>query len=155
EYFPPFRSEAPMARKVATSALVCGIALAASLRLVAPAAAQDARAQCFAEDGVSASLRVIACSVVIELENAPPIDRARAFANRGYGYSADGSYDDAIADYDAAIALDPDDATFYSARASAYGYKQDYEHAFADYDSAIRLDPKLARAFLGRGVAYQ
>src|SRR5215467_11916929 len=101
--FQQFRSEASMARKVATSALVCGIALAASLLLVAPAAAQDARAQCFAEDdGVSANLRVIACSVVIELENASPDERAKAFANRGYGYFTNESYDSAIADYDAA-----------------------------------------------------
>jgi tetratricopeptide (TPR) repeat protein len=48
-----------------------------------------------------------------------------------------GKHDEAIADYDKAIALDPSFALAYSNRGLAYAKKGDVDRAIADYDKAI------------------
>jgi tetratricopeptide (TPR) repeat protein len=49
-------------------------------------------------------------------------------------------YEQAIADYDEAIRLEPEAATYHS-RGLAKLHLQQYEQAIADYDEAIRLEP--------------
>ena len=63
-------------------------------------------------------------------------------------------YDKAIAEYDKAIQLSPDDADTYNCRGRAYRSKGDYEMAFADYGKAIQLRPDFALAYYNRGFAY-
>jgi tetratricopeptide (TPR) repeat protein len=75
-----------------------------------------------------------------------PVGRANA-------YNVKDDYDRAIADYDRAIRLDPNNPFPYNGRGSAYDGKKDYARAIADYDQAIRLDPKYAKAYYGRGRA--
>ena len=75
-----------------------------------------------------------------------------AFNNRGIVYDHKGEYDRAIADYDRAIELVPNDATAYNNRGVAYGKKGDYDRAIRDYDQAIRLKPDHANAFINRGT---
>jgi Flp pilus assembly protein TadD len=62
--------------------------------------------------------------------------------------------DRAIADFNEAIRLEPNNAMQLNNRGHAYIKKGDYDRAIADYNEAIRLDPTLARAFNGRGFAY-
>jgi tetratricopeptide (TPR) repeat protein len=64
-----------------------------------------------------------------------------------------GKHDEAIADYDKAIALDPNFALAYSNRGLAYAKKGDVDRAIADYTKAIALDPNFADAYTNRGVA--
>ena len=62
-------------------------------------------------------------------------------------------YKEALADYDRAIELNPDDAVAYSNRGIAKSELGQYEAAFTDYDAAIRLNPDSAEAYYNRGNA--
>src|SRR5258708_2663966 len=61
----------------------------------------------------------------------------------------------AIAVYDQAIALDPDNADAYYRRGNAYYKLNEYKKSIADYEKAIALDPDYAQAYYRRGNAYQ
>ena len=60
-------------------------------------------------------------------------------------------YDLAFADYDKAIALDPNNAAAYNARGNIHFDRKQYDLALADYNKAIALDPEYAFAYNGRG----
>ena len=64
-------------------------------------------------------------------------------------------YDKAIADYDEALRLDPNNAAVYYNRSVAWQFKDEFIKAVNDYDQAVRLDPRYARAsqLRGPGVA--
>ena len=76
-----------------------------------------------------------------------------AYSNRGSAYINVRKYDDAIADYDRAIALDPSYAMAYNNRGFAKTHKSDYDGATDDYDRAIALDPNYAAPYGKRGFA--
>ena len=60
-------------------------------------------------------------------------------------------WDSAIADYDRAIEIDPDNARIYTIRGNVKFSLKDYTGAVADYDRAIELDPSSAWAYDSRG----
>jgi tetratricopeptide (TPR) repeat protein len=62
--------------------------------------------------------------------------------------------DEAIADYNQAIQLDPRFVMAYHRRGHAYNEKGDKDRAIADYTQALRLDPNYKAAYIGRGNAY-
>ena len=64
-----------------------------------------------------------------------------------------GDYRGAIADYNKAIELNPDDAAFYFNRGSATNKLGDYQGAIADYTKAIEINPKYGAFYYNRGVA--
>ena len=64
-----------------------------------------------------------------------------------------GDYKGAIADFDTAIRLNPDDATAYNTRGVAKGKLGQHFDAIADFDNAIRLNPDDATAYNNRGLA--
>ncbi len=74
---------------------------------------------------------------------------------QGNTYLRKGKYDQAIADYNEAIRLNPKDAHAYFNRAIAYGKKGNYDQAIADLTEAIRLNPKYTQAYINRGIAYE
>ena len=61
--------------------------------------------------------------------------------------------DAAIADFDRAISLDPQNAQAYHNRGWSWRIKRAYEKAIADYSEAIRIDPTYAWAYNNRGIA--
>ena len=69
---------------------------------------------------------------------APYVCRALAWGRKK-------EYDNAIADYDMAIKLDPMDAESYYNRAWAWQQKGDNARAMADYIMGVRLDPEPNR----------
>jgi tetratricopeptide (TPR) repeat protein len=56
-----------------------------------------------------------------------------------------------LADFDRAIALQPDFAQALNNRGSEKDLKRDYAGALADYDRAIQVWPNFAEAFYNRG----
>lgn len=63
-----------------------------------------------------------------------------------------GQYEEAIADYDDMIRLDPRNIEAFLNRGLAKSKLGQYEDAIADYDRAIKLNPTNAEAFYARGV---
>lgn len=60
----------------------------------------------------------------------------------------------AIAEYNMAVALNPDYAPVYNNRGFAYVGKGEYEQAIADFNKAIEIDPQFAMAYNNRGYVY-
>ena len=63
------------------------------------------------------------------------------FAFRGVSWSEKGEHDKAVADLDAAIRIDPNNAQAYFNRWHTWAEKKEYDKAIADLDAAIRIDP--------------
>jgi lipoprotein NlpI len=78
---------------------------------------------------------------------------AATYAARGTQLLSDGQYDEAILDFDRALAIEPRAGTYYN-RGLAHFSKNDVDKALADWNQAIALDPRDARAHRQRGGAY-
>ena len=63
-------------------------------------------------------------------------------------------WEEAIAEYDEAIRLDPQNTDAYSNRGFAYFKLDQFEQAIQDYGEAIRLDPRNPMIYANRGVMY-
>ncbi len=120
-------------------------------------------------------------ALVAEAEDIEPSDDPRKLVARGTDSLKKGNIDAAIADFDAAIDMDPNLAEAYYGRAMAYGpatehhrenataldeqahshfAEGDYNHAIADFSEAIRINPELAhvnrcRLLRNRALAYR
>jgi tetratricopeptide (TPR) repeat protein/membrane protease YdiL (CAAX protease family) len=78
----------------------------------------------------------------------------QAYASRGWSAYERGAYDDAIAEYTAALRDDPKAAWVYSGRGMALGMNRRYDEAVADFTEAIRRDPFTADYWANRAWAY-
>jgi tetratricopeptide (TPR) repeat protein len=85
----------------------------------------------------------------------PPALDARALTARGEGFNAKGDIDRAIADYDAALKIDPGSVEALNSRAMAWRAKGDRRRALADLDAALRLKPDFEVARANRKVLFQ
>jgi tetratricopeptide (TPR) repeat protein len=74
------------------------------------------------------------------------------YNNRGNARKALGDLTGALADYNRAIALNPQYATAYLNRALVREAQGDLKGAQADYDQAIALNPQDATAYLSRSL---
>jgi tetratricopeptide (TPR) repeat protein len=73
---------------------------------------------------------------------------------RSRGYALIFRHDEAIADMDAAIALDPDNPMLYAERGQRIMLLYEWDRALADYNRALELDPNYADAYYYRGVLH-
>jgi tetratricopeptide (TPR) repeat protein len=78
---------------------------------------------------------------------------APSYNNRGRIYAFLGDLDKAIADYDSALALDPNDAAALANRAIDHVKQRKYAVALADADHALALKPDNPKLLLARGFA--
>jgi tetratricopeptide (TPR) repeat protein len=81
-------------------------------------------------------------------------DASYEAASRGDARKNRGEWDQAIAEYTAALREDPNNVAAYTGRGDAFRKKGDPDTAIADYTQAIRLNPDYARAYHNRGIAY-
>ena len=95
------------------------------------------------------------CTAELAKPGLSPRQRAEAFYLRGRGYQFTRRLNQAAADYDAALNLDPayDDALL--GRANVDLRQGDFDRAVERIQRAIEINPRNARAYRALGVAYQ
>lgn len=86
---------------------------------------------------------------------APKTLDAKALTARGDGFNAKGDLDRAIADYDAALKIDPAFVEALNSRAMAWRAKGDRRKALADLDAALRFKPDFEAARANRKILFQ
>jgi tetratricopeptide (TPR) repeat protein len=99
--------------------------------------------------------QIKACTILIEDGNTTSGNRAIALGNRGNAYGMLRRPKEALADYAAAIALDPNDPlTFYN-RANVLFDLGRWREALRDYSSAIDLNDAFPLAYFNRGLTRE
>jgi tetratricopeptide (TPR) repeat protein len=79
---------------------------------------------------------------------------ADAIIRKGINYYERGDYDKAIAEFTAALNIQPNHIIAIISRGTSYYNKGDYDQAIIDYTSALRIEPNYAPSFLARGITY-
>ncbi len=130
------------------------IQLAAPLIWTGAASAQQPQNRTWCNDSHSTDDQTIAgCTALIKTKRETKHNLVVDYTNRGVAYYNKHNYDSAIADYNAALKLDPQFAGAYNGRCAARIAKGVYGLAIADCDQAIQIDPKYAYAYNNRGLA--
>ena len=132
--------------------VLIGLALA----LAAPPALAQTQEQhdwCFSPTATD-DQTIDGCTALIQGGHQTPTNQASAYDNRAYAYRNKGLPDQAIADENQALAINPNDANSYDIRGSAYDDKGLYDQAIADYNRSIALRPDNAGAYFNRGDTY-
>lgn len=121
------------------------------------AAAQAARGDVISEclDALLPSGAITACTEALTSRTLPPRDRALLLSTRAGAYSMDGKTDQALADFDAAIALDATNAEARYGRGTMRLNAKDYRGAIDDFDAAITVRADYMPVFHNRGVAQE
>lgn len=97
---------------------------------------------------------VSACTKAVSSGALTPLQEAQVLSDRGHYYMGLRQFDDAIADYDRSIALNPDLADAYFWRGLSYFYRGKYDEALENYDQALKIDPKMVEAYNSRGHTH-
>ena len=84
----------------------------------------------------------------------PKLVEAESCIERGLAYLEEGQVDQAIANLNKAIELNPRDDIAYGIRGNAYVRKGQYDKAITDFNNAIKLNPRYAMAYNSRAVCY-
>lgn len=126
---------------------------AALLTLAAGASAQgpDLRAACMGQGGMTAEQRRAACTALADAPAETPAVRATALNFRAQLSDSAGDRAAALADYGAAIRIEPRLAASYQNRGDLRAAMGDAAGARADYDAGLRVDPRNARLHVARG----
>jgi tetratricopeptide (TPR) repeat protein len=82
-----------------------------------------------------------------------PGDTAAGAFRRGFSLLQDDHLEEAIAQLDVALKLDPTMSVAYNARGYAHYRLKQYLRAVEDYDLAILLNPTYTKAYLNRSFA--
>ncbi|HUL10158.1 MAG TPA: tetratricopeptide repeat protein [Candidatus Acidoferrum sp.] len=99
-------------------------------------------------------LAIKSCTAIVKNTKETAANRALAYFYRGVANAAKRKYDDAIADYTAAVKLNPADAQSYNNRGNLYDRKGDNGRALADYSKAIQANPQYGLAYSNRCWSY-
>ena len=95
-------------------------------------------------------LRIDQLSRAIESRTLTTASLAEALRSRGVLFSDMDANEQALRDFNAALALDPDDAESYNSRGVVYHKEKEYDLARADFDLSIRLAPDRAYPYYSR-----
>jgi tetratricopeptide (TPR) repeat protein len=95
------------------------------------------------------------CSTLIGNDHLSAEVRAEALVHRGTVLLAEGRADLAMADFEAAIVLNPRDPVAYAYRGEVHKVSGQLEKARAEYDLAISLDRASADLFVNRGEIHR
>ena len=128
--------------------------VAGALLLAAAAAAHgqvDDAERCIAITG-NPDLAIQHCTRAIESGKLSGDRLAQIHYSRAIEWTAKNDHDRAIADYDAAIRINPKYLDAFFNRGNAWGLKGDPDRAIADYDAFLRLSPKDPAGHIARAV---
>ena len=137
------------------SSLTAALLMLLMLPDMSLAATLEQRVAICDDEKAAPTARRTACTAIIDDPAAASRARADALVNRGDISGDEADYDRAIADFTAALALNPKDAAAHLLRGNAHDAKGDLDKALADYDAAVRLDPNDAAGYFNRGEIYQ
>jgi tetratricopeptide (TPR) repeat protein len=138
--------------------VICGLLMAAG---PAFGARQKDHNDCNARDP---DRNIAGCSRLIEDDHESAQTRSIAYVGRGLAWQGKGERDRAMADFTAAIRLDPENSLAYSNRGILWREKQDVDRAIADFSEAIRIEPLprsdlpgpgFVNIYTNRGLAWQ
>ncbi|MBN1889878.1 MAG: tetratricopeptide repeat protein [Thermoflexales bacterium] len=79
---------------------------------------------------------------------------AEALAKNGHDQAAASQFEQARADFDHLVELEPDNATYYVWRGLTYHLQDDWEPALQDYQLALERAPQSVNALMGQGWVY-
>ena len=122
-----------------------------ALSTVAASAADVSLADCTDGDSDAA---LAACTRIIEQADRPAEERAAAYASRSWHYEGRNLYEEALADVNESIRLDPRPAFVYDNRSNAERILGKTDEALADANEALKHDPDDLPAHLNRGLVY-
>lgn len=100
------------------------------------------------------SIAAIAVAMAIVVYFVFGFMRGVSCYNRGAAHTAKGEYDQAIACFGKALAIEPRFAEAYCNRGTAYYEKGQYDPAISDFSKAIEINADFAQAYYNRAIAY-
>lgn len=99
-------------------------------------------------------LRIRACTSIIGTGSVSTPDLAEAYRNRGVAYQFKRDLEHAIADYDRAIEVEPDNPRGFYGRGVAFSKRKENARAIAEFSRAVAIDPHYTEALAQRAAAY-
>ena len=115
----------------------------------------------FAQQGVEASKNKDWNKAIEMFRKAAELDKkfkpnlVIAYQHRAFAAASQQKYQEAIADLDEALKINPQDARTYEQRAAMEMNTKDYDKALADYSKAIKFLPDEISNYLYRGYIYE
>ena len=82
------------------------------------------------------------CDAALEDRRLLKKDRIATLVNRGILFNHRGDYTAAIADFEAALALDPEASEAYVNRGNTYFSTQQFDLAIDDYSTSLQMNPR-------------
>lgn len=96
------------------------------------------------------------CNAALKSRTLSRKARIATLVNRGILLKHGGEYTAAIADFEAALALDPDTSAAYLNRGNVYFAIQQFDRAIEDYTTALQMNPREPHlAYYNRGLANE
>ena len=121
----------------------------------------NAEAVKFSREGFEATKNKDWNKAVAAFRKAAELDSKQApnliatLQQRGTAYTNEKKFPEAIADFNEALKMKPNDPGIYERRAYVEMKMNDLDKALADYSEAIRLNPNEVRYYLYRGYIYE
>ena len=96
------------------------------------------------------------CDAALRDRSLPKKQRVATLINRGVVFNHRGNYPAAIADFEAALALDPQASAAYVNRGNTYFYSRKLDLAIEDYSTSLQLNPRNPHlAHYNRGLVNE
>ena len=106
-------------------------------------------------DGIGGTDLTGYLSCLISYAGLEPVILRIALGERADQHVRAGRYEDAVADYNRIIDLDPGILPAFRCRGRVYGLMRHYEQALADFSRVIELSPDNSWAISGRGIIFR
>ena len=96
------------------------------------------------------------CDAALRDRRLSKKDRVATLINRGILFNHRGDYPAAIADFEAALALNPAASAAYVNRGNTYVYSRQLDLAIEDYSISLKMNPRNAHlAHYNRGLVHE